>query len=123
MRILLGAGALALLIALPAAAQTTAPAAPFVSACAALPAPPTLPDGANADRDAMTNGNTAFAAWSETYRVGMACRRAEVEQLNARWLASVAAFNADAATLNTTNTAWEADVAEFNARSPSRRSN
>jgi hypothetical protein len=117
MKLLLCAGALMLTSAVSAAAQTTPAPAPGVqSACASLPAQPTLPNGANADRAAMEAGNTAFTAWSQAYRAGLECRRAEAEELHARWRASVDAFNSAASAINSANQAWEAEVAEFNDR-------
>lgn len=117
MKLLLCASALMLATALSAAAQTTpAPAPDAQSACASLPARPTLPNGATADRAAMEAGNVAFTAWSQAYRANLECRRAEAEELHARWRASVDAFNSAASAINSANQAWEAEVAEFNDR-------
>lgn len=118
MKILLGAAVAAVLLATPAMAQTDpAPgAAPNTTACGALTPPPTLPDGATADREAMEAANNAYRTWGEAYRTVLQCRRAEVESLQARYQALRAEYNTGAELLNSTNTAWEADVAEFNAR-------
>jgi hypothetical protein len=120
MKVLLGAVAV-MLIATPAMAQPTAPAAPAASSCAAIVPPPTLPDGATADYSAMEAGNATFRSWADGNRSVLECRRAEVEAAQARWQALRTEFNAGADTLRDTNTAWEADVAEFNDRNQERR--
>lgn len=118
MKVLIAAAAAAVLIALPASAQTaTAPAAPAPpSQCGALPAPPSLPDGAAANRQAMDAGNTAYNAWLANYRTNLDCLRAEAQAALAISQARAAAYNAGADTLNTTNQSWSAEVAEFTAR-------
>jgi hypothetical protein len=118
MKMLVGAAFAALMLATPAVAQTDPAASAAVNAtsCGALAAPPTLPDGATADREAMEAGNTAFTAWAEANRAVLACRRAEVEALQARFQALRAEYNTGAEQLNATNTAWQADVTEFNER-------
>lgn len=116
MKVLLGAAAAVLLMAVPAAAQTT----PAASTCAALQPAPTLPDGAVADREAMEAANTAFMAWAEAYRTVLTCRRTEAEGIHAQWQARVSEYNAGAEQLNSTNSSWEAEVAEYNERNPRR---
>lgn len=119
MKVLIAAAAAAVLIALPAAAQNTpaTPATPTpASNCPALTAPPTLPDGATANRQAMAAGNTAYQAWATGYQAGYQCRHSEAQQALAAAQALVADSNRAADTLNQTTTAWQAEVAEFNAR-------
>jgi hypothetical protein len=123
MKLVLTAAVAVLLLATPAMAQTdpAAPAAANATSCGPLPPPPSLPDGATADREAMEAGNTAFTAWAEANRTVLACRRAEVESLQARFQALRAEYNAGAEQLNATNTVWQADVTEFNERGGNRR--
>lgn len=120
MKLLFAAAAAAILIAAPAMAQTT-PAPAAGSACAAIAAPPTLPDGATATHEQMETGNTAFQAWFPANRTALECRRAEVEAARARYEALRVEFNTGADQLNSVNTAWQADVAEFNERNPRSR--
>jgi hypothetical protein len=119
MKVLIAAAAAAVLIALPAVAQTT-PATPATPApasnCPALAAPPTLPDGATANREAMAAGNTTYQAWATAYQAGYQCRHTEAQQAMAAAQALVAESNRSADTLNQTTAAWQADVAEFTAR-------
>lgn len=126
MKVLIGAVVSALLVVSSAAAQTSAPTAPPAapvppSTCAPLPEPPALPDGATANQNAMQAGNVAVTAWNETYRVALACRRAEVEALTAQRLARFDEHNAAAAQLNTTIGNWQTEVTEFEARAGQRR--
>jgi hypothetical protein len=116
MKVVLGAAVAAMLAASPALAQTTPAATPPPTACAALPSPPTLPDGAAADRNAMAAGNATFTEWTNVYIAALQCRRDEVTALRAQLEARVAEHNAAAEVLNATNRSWEADVAEYNER-------
>jgi hypothetical protein len=118
MRILLAGAAMALLVAGSAYAQTEETSAGTASAstCGELPARPTLPDGANANREQMDAANTAYTAWSQTYHANLTCRRTEADNARATWQARVAEYNAAATGLNESNTSWEAEVAEYNAR-------
>jgi hypothetical protein len=122
MKFLLGALA-ALIIATPAMAQTepAAPADAAATACGATQAPPTLPDGATADNDAMHAANAAYESWAEANRAVLQCRRIEVEGLNARVAALRAEYNAGVDRMNATIAAWEADVTEYNERNQERR--
>ena len=117
MKLVLGAAIAALLIATPAMAQTdpAATAAANATSCGAIEPPPTLPDAATANREAMDAGNTAFNTWGQANQVVLQCRRAEVEALQARYQALRAEYNAGAEQLRNVNTAWQAEVAEFNA--------
>jgi hypothetical protein len=125
MKILLGAAMAAVLLATPAFAQTeTPPAAPAAagqSSCGALPAVPTLPDGATANREEMEAGNTAYRAWYEQYTANIQCRNAEATSLRAQYEARLAEHNAGVEGLNTANTNWTAEAAEFNGRTDRRR--
>lgn len=118
MRILLAGAAMALLVVGSAYAQTegtnAGTAAP--STCGELPARPTLPDGANVNREQMDAANTAYTAWSQAYHANLTCRRTEADNARATWQARVAEYNGAATGLNESNTSWEAEVAEYNAR-------
>jgi len=120
MRVLLAGAVAALCMAGAAYAQTEgAPAAGVVtsaSSCGELPARPTLPDGATADREGMDAANVTYTAWSQAYHANLQCRRTEADNARATWQARVAEYNGGATALNDSNTAWEAEVAEYNAR-------
>ncbi len=116
MRIVLGAAVAALLIATPASAQTETGAAE--TACAAVAAAPSLPDGATATYEQMEEANAAYNSWFESNRTALECRRAEVEAVQARYQSLRTAYNAGVEQVNATRTSWEAEVTEFNARSP-----
>jgi hypothetical protein len=124
MKTLLGAALAAVLLATPALAQTetTAPAAPVpASSCGALPAQPTMPDGAVANREEMEAANTAFVAWFEQYRANLTCRSTEATALRAQFEARFAEHNTGVEALEAANTSWTAEAAEFNARTDRRR--
>lgn len=119
MRILLAGAVAALLMAGAAYAQTDGSTAGVVtgaSSCGELPARPTLPDGATADREGMDAANVAYTAWSQAYHANLQCRRTEADNARATWQARVSEYNGGATALNDSNTAWEAEVAEYNAR-------
>ena len=120
MKVLIAAAAAAVLIALPAAAQTTTTAPPAnpvpPNTCPALPAAPTLPDGATATRAQMTAGNTAYNAWLADFNSKFACYRSAAQAALAVANARTAEHNAGADLLNSTNHNWQAEVAEFDAR-------
>lgn len=125
MKLLLGAAMAAALLATPAFAQTTPPATPAApvapSPCGALPAAPSLPDGATANREEMEAGNTAYRAWYEQYAANIACRAAEATALRAQYEARFAEHNSAVEALNTANASWVAEAEEFNARTDRRR--
>ncbi len=128
MKVVVGAVAALMMLAATAAAQTPPPATPAAapppaSRCPAVPAAPTLPDGASANARAMDQGNTTYQTWGTSLQTVLECRRGEVTELRAaaeaalaHAAARVAEYNAGAAELNTVTTAWQADVTEFNAR-------
>jgi hypothetical protein len=123
MRILLAGAVAALCMAGAAFAQTEgAGTVQSASSCGELPARPTLPDGATADREAMDAANAAYTAWSQSYHANLTCRRTEADNARATWQARVSEYNAGASGLNESNTAWEAEVAEYNARGNTDRS-
>jgi len=113
-------GAALFLLAAQASAQTNAPAdtaaANATSACGALTAAPAMPDGATANNEAMTAGNTAFLAWAQPQQQALACRRAEIEALHARWQALSTEYNAGAQALNAANAARDAELDQYNTR-------
>lgn len=120
MRVLLAGAFAALCMAGAAYAQTEgAPAAGVVtsaSSCGELPARPTLPDGATADRAGMDAANVTYTAWAQAYHANLQCRRTEADNARATWQARVVEYNAGAVALNDSNTSWEAEVVEYNAR-------
>lgn len=121
MRVLLAGAVAALCMAGAAYAQTegAAPAAGVVtnaSSCGELPARPTLPDGASANREAMDAANVTYTAWAQSYHANLQCRRTEADNARATWQARVAEYNAGATALNDSNSSWEAEVVEYNAR-------
>jgi len=127
MRLLIGAALAAFLAATPALGQTTtpAPAADPVataqpSACGPLPAPPAVPDGANASRVQMEEASAALTAWAEQYRPALQCRRAEVAQYRANYDARLAEHNAAAGVLISTTQSFQAEATEWNQRNPRR---
>lgn len=113
--------ALALLVAAlaagPALAQIEgAPAPAASSSCGAMPAAPTVPDGATANRRAMNAAREAYNAWGAQAQTVLACRRAEVEELGARRDALVNEYNAANAQARAVSQQMAAEDAEFNAR-------
>ncbi|MGE3249446.1 MAG: hypothetical protein AB7J28_14495 [Hyphomonadaceae bacterium] len=124
MKLVIGAALAALALAVtPAVAQQTAPAAVPASRCAAIPAAPTLPDGANARESAMTQGNRTYTEWGEQTNSVLACRRAEAEELTAASVAArnhaetrVQEFNAGVRGQCTVIRQWLGEVTEYNRR-------
>lgn len=117
MRVLIVAAALTLWTFAASAQTTAADAAPNPpSACAELPAAPSLPDGASANNEAMTAGNATYLAWANPVQQSLACQRAEIEAAHRRWDALVAQYNANAQTLNAQRAAWDNEIEEYNAR-------
>ena len=113
--------ALALLVAAlavgPALAQTEGAPAPAASSrCGAIPAPPTVPDGATANRRAMNAAREAYNAWAPQAQTVLDCRRTEVQELTARAEALVSEFNAANAQAREVSQQMVAEDAEFNAR-------
>lgn len=125
MRILIGAAMSALVFAASASAQTTPPpaaAAPAQSECAAIEPAPQWPNGEQASRREMEQGNEAYSAWYHRNEGIVTCRRNEYLALQARVDALLAEHNAAVEALNAANTAWQAEAAEYNARTgPTRR--
>lgn len=104
--------------AAPALAQTPGAAAPAAAAssCGEMPAAPTIPDGATANRRAMNAAREAYNAWGAQAQTVLSCRRAEAEELNARADALVSAYNAANAQAHAVSEQMAAEVAEFDAR-------
>jgi hypothetical protein len=116
-KILFGAALAASLLAAPALAQTAAPAAANPpSRCGAPPAAPEIPDGATSNRATMDAANAAYQAFGAAMQQNLACRRAEVEELEARKDALTAEHNAAVAELQRATDAITAEATEFNAR-------
>ena len=78
MKVFLGMVAAAFLVALPAAAQMPGPgpaAPPLTANCSDFPSPPTLPNGASANRADMMRGTEEYGAWqAATIAKKAACR-------------------------------------------------
>jgi hypothetical protein len=124
MKLFLGAALSAFLFAAPAIAQdeTAAATSPVpASSCGALPEQPALPDGANADREQMEEGNTTYRAWYDQYNANIQCRHAEALALRAQADARFTEHNAAVEALNAANAAWQAEAEEFNGRFEGRR--
>lgn len=127
MRMILGAAVAALIMAGTAAAQTeetpaAPPAPPAESACAAPPAIPTdLPDGAEANAQQMTDGNTAFNTWMEATNAALECRRNEAAAAIHRANSLRDQFNEANQAAAAARDGWVAEVEEFNARPQGRR--
>ncbi|MEQ1618800.1 MAG: hypothetical protein ABL883_10715 [Terricaulis sp.] len=119
MKVLFWAAAGALVLISPAAAQPqgAGQTAPVLSAnCSGFPAPPNLPDGAGASRNAMIRGAHAYAAWQAAITAKKAACRNDISALQAQVDALVEAWNhADRQFVDTT-AAWGEEIAEFNGR-------
>lgn len=115
MKRLIGAAAMALLFAAPAAAQ----AQPAPSNCSDFAPAPTLPDGATADREAIEVGNTQYQTWGQARLAKLQLCRAEIEALRAQLLTFEQSYNSNNGELGTVVTNWQAEVAEFNERGAS----
>jgi hypothetical protein len=113
-----GAAAAALIFVSQALAETAPAPARAVppSRCGDLPASPVVPDGATADRKAMTAATEAYTAWSTATKTVLDCRRAEVEELRAREKVLTAEYNAGVDQLNDVSNAVVAETAKFNGR-------
>jgi hypothetical protein len=80
------------LFAWQAVAET--PAAPVPpSRCGEMPAAPAVPDGATADRKAMTAATEAYKAWGTAATAALDCRKKEIEELRAREAALTGEYN------------------------------
>ncbi len=112
MRLLIGAAAMALLFAAPAAAQ----AQPAPSNCSDFAPAPTLPDGATADREAIEAANTQFEAWGQARIAKLQLCRTEIEALRAQLAPMEQSYNSSTVELNSLHTTWRVEVEEFNGR-------
>lgn len=104
-----------------APAAPAAPAAPVESRCGALPPAPPVPDGATADRAAMTAATEAHNAWATTTMGVLDCRRAEAQEAAVRADALAREFNAGNAAARAASDAMVAQTEAFNARNRNRR--
>jgi len=112
MRILLGATAALMLMAAPAFAQTT-PALP--SQCVFTPAP-TIPDGARATNQQMTDAREALATWTTTREAEIAACDAAAHALDNQAKAAAAAHNAAVAETNAAIARFSEENTEYGAR-------
>ncbi|MEZ5960219.1 MAG: hypothetical protein R3C30_07280 [Hyphomonadaceae bacterium] len=110
MRFLLGATAALMLMAAPAVAQTTPP-----SQCN-FTAPPTIPDGARATNQQMSDARTALEAWRTTREAELAACNAAAQALQAQAQAAASAHNAGLAETNATIQAFGVENSEYGAR-------
>lgn len=115
MRLFIGAALAAFLVAAPAAAQTEA-AARLPTRCEAMPAAPEVPDGANANAQAMRSAQERVTAWSTAANAVIACRNAEMDAWKAQYDASGAAYRTEAEAAAALLTSWSGEITEFNAR-------
>lgn len=122
MKFVLGAAAAVMLMAGVALAQTETPAPaapagpPAVSSCAAVPAEPTVPDGATATNEQVNAFNTAYQAWAATATSAIACRRAEVQSTQAAAQSLLEQHNALAQRINALAANWQTESAEYCGR-------
>lgn len=126
MKVLIGAAAMAVLLCGAAAAQETLGAPPPnfqvpATRCAALPAPPTMPDGADANAEAMQTAIATFNTWDASYREILQCRRVEAQEAQATQQARTQEFNGAVQSYNTTVASVQAEVEEYNGRQNNRR--
>jgi len=127
MKVLIGAAAMAVLLSGAAAAQENTLGAPPpnyqvpASRCAELPAAPTMPDGADANAQAMQIAMAAFNTWDASYREILQCRRVEAQEAQAIQQARTQEFNGAVQSYNATVAAVQADVEEYNGRQNTRR--
>ena len=99
------------------AQETTAPPATVApSACAAVPAPPTPPNGARSNAEQMTAAVAQYEAWNTSSTALMQCRIQEVRALRAQTDAREAEYNAALAAGREAGVAWQAQVDAFQAR-------
>lgn len=103
------------LFAWPAVAETPpAPVPP--SRCGEMPAAPTVPDGATADRKTMAAAADGYKAWGTAATTVLDCRKKEIEELRAREAALTAEYNKGVDQLNTVANAMTAEAEKFNKR-------
>jgi hypothetical protein len=115
MKVVIGALAASMFLALAASAQptapaATAPAAPAVEAppsrCQNPPNEPTLPDGANASDRAIVAANDAYMTWARAVRTSAECKRAEFDEVAAQRRAKAQAHDALNARLREVSARW-----------------
>lgn len=100
-----------------ALAQTQGAPAPVASSrCGEMPEAPSIPDGATANRRTMNAAHEAYNAWGAQAQTVLACRRAEVAELNARTEVLVNEFNTASAQAHAVSEQMAAEAAEFSAR-------
>lgn len=127
MKVLIGAATMAVLLCGAAAAQETiggdlpANYQPPASRCAALAAPPSLPEGSQASAPQMNEAMAAFSAWETSYRETLTCRRTEAQEAQAIQQARTQEFNSSIQAYNATVASWTAEVEEYNSRQGNRR--
>lgn len=124
MRLILGAAAVLLLAGSPALGQTPPgpETAPAVSpTCTGFVAPPSLPDGANANASAMTRGNESYTEWHTATEAKKQQCQTEIAALRTQLEAMVESYNQAEQRRFATQTAWQGEVEEFNGRSGANR--
>jgi hypothetical protein len=115
LRAVFGAAAAAVLLTLPAAAQTTLP-----SACAFTPAP-AIPDGATATNAAMVAARETLQQWRTTRSAEIAACRAVVDQTQAQLNAVQSAHNQAVTDTDAAIAQFAAENAKYAARARPRR--
>jgi hypothetical protein len=117
MKVLFGAAAAAaLLMASPAFAQL----APTAN-CSGWDAAPALPDGATANRDAMTRASSEVDAWRLAAEAKQAACRADIDAVRAQLETMVQAYNQAGRDRVALVNAWNTEVQEYSGRSDNRR--
>jgi hypothetical protein len=100
-----------LLMASPASAQL----APSAN-CTGWEAGPTLPDGATANRQAMTQASSAVDAWRLAVEAKQISCRADIDAVRAQLEAMVQAYNQAGRDRVALVNAWNTEVQEYSAR-------
>ena len=83
------------------------------SECSAVAPMPTLPSGATATPQEMTQAETAYQAWYTSTRASLECWVARVQELQAQTEQTTANYNAFISGFNTFNQGWEAEKRAF----------
>lgn len=112
MKVLLGATAALMLMAAPAFAQTT----PALPTQCNFTAAPTIPDGARATNQQMSDARTALEAWRSTRQAEMAACDAAARALDDQAKAAAAAHNAAIAETNAAIARFGEENTEYSAR-------
>ena len=112
MKVLFGAAAAGMLLMASSASAQLAPTAN----CAGWEAGPTIPDGATANRQAMTQASTEVDAWRLAVEAKQTACRADIDAARAQLEAMVQAYNQAGRDRVALVNAWNTEVQEYSAR-------